>query len=254
MKQRSLAHITFSLLCLIAITTVNWQVAHIKDAHAERLESDSYVIQFGNFNVTSGEKSSANYNVTDTVGQTAAGAFGEYGTSGYFVGAGFQYIYQIKTFEFIISDLTMDLGELVDGAFGTDTHTLEITTRGAGGYTIYAYEQHPLRLPGTSNIIPDTTCDSGTCTTTSASVWTNANVGGFGFNIQGDDIPSDFVNNTYFRPFANDEAAAQMQAVMSSQNIALQRTSTVTYQAAKKGDTAAGQFQTAVVYVAVPGY
>ncbi|NCS97654.1 MAG: hypothetical protein GW762_03650, partial [Candidatus Pacebacteria bacterium] len=206
------------------------------------------------FNVTSGEKSSSNYNVTDTVGQTAAGAFGEYGTSGYFVGAGFQYIYQIKTFSFIISDLTMDLGELTDGAFGTDNHTLEITTRGAGGYTIYAYEQHPLRIPTTSYIINDTTCDAGTCTTSAASIWTNPSIDGFGFNIQGDDIPTDFVNNTYFRPFANDEAAATMQPVMSSSNIALQRTSTVTYQAAKAGDTAAGQFQTAVVYVAVPGY
>ena len=228
-----------------------WRVDQVK---AERLESDSYVIQFGNFNVTSGEKSSANYNVTDTVGQTAAGAFGEYGTSGYFVGAGFQYIYQIKDFSFIISDLSMNLGELVTGAFGTDAHTLEITTRGAGGYTIYAYEQNPLRLQGASDEIADTTCDAGSCTTTAAGIWVNPNISGFGFNVQGDDVANDFVNNTYFRPFANDEAAAPMQAIMSSSNIALKRQSTVTYQAARSNITAAGTYETAVVYVAVPGY
>lgn len=251
MSKRTLTRLFFSTLCFACIVAFDWRVSQVR---AERLESDSYVIQFGNFNVTSGQKGSSSYNLTDTVGQTGAGAFGEYGTSGYFVGAGFQYIYQIKTFSFVISDVTMDLGELIDGAFGTDSHTMEITTRGAGGYTIYAYEEHPLRLIGSSNIINNTTCDAGTCTTSSASIWANPAVDGFGFNIQGDDIPSDFVNNTYFRPFANNEALEAMQPVMSSPNIAIQRTSTVTYQAAKAGDTAAGQFETAVVYVAVPGF
>ena len=240
-----------SLLGFFVFSLFFWQVDRVK---AERLESDSYVIQFGNFNVTSGEKSSANYNVTDTVGQTAAGAFGEYGTSGYFVGAGFQYIYQIKDFSFIISDVNMNLGELVSGAFGTDTHTLEITTRGAGGYSVYAYELHPLRLQGDTDEITDTTCDAGTCTTASAGIWTDPTVSGFGFNIQGDDVATDFVNNTYFRPFADDEAAAPMQAIMSSNNVGYKRQSTVTYQAAKSGNTAAETYETAVVYVAVPGY
>lgn len=235
----------------VAFLLFFWQAPSVE---AERLESDSYVIQFGNFNVTSGQKSSATYSLTDTVGQTAAGAFGQYGSSGYFVGAGFQYIYQIKDFSFIISDLQMDLGELDFGSFGTDSHTLEITTRGAGGYTIYAYEQHPLQILGGSAEIPDTTCDSGTCTTSSAGIWTTASNSGFGFSIQGDDIPSDFVNNTYFRPFANAAVSATMQPVMSSQNIALERQATVTYQAAKSGSTAAGTYQTSVVYVAVPGY
>lgn len=239
------------LLCLLSLAALSWRVSEVQ---AERLESESYVIQFGNFNVTSGQKSSASYNVTDTVGQTAAGAFGQYGSSDYFVGAGFQYIYQIKTFSFTISDLEMNLGELAAGSFGTDDHTLAITTRGAGGYTVYAYENHPLRLEGDSAIITDTTCDSGTCTTSNAGIWADAANDGFGFNIQGDDIPSDFVNNTYFRPFANAEAAAPMQPVMSSANIALNRTATVTYQAAKLGSTAAGTYTTSVVYVAVPGY
>ncbi len=220
---------------------------------AERLESNSYLIQFSNFNVTSGSKSSTTYNVTDTVGQTAAGAYGEYGTSDYFVGAGFQYIYQIKDFSFVISDLTMNLGELTQGAFGTDSHTLTITTRGAGGYSIYAIEDHPLRSENDDEIV-NTTCDAGTCTTTTAGIWTNTAISGFGFNMVGDDVPGDFVNNTYFRPFANAETAQPMRVVMSSSNVAIDRQSTVTYQAAKSGSTAAGNYETAVSFVAVPGY
>lgn len=243
----------FGLLLLALVVLFLFSGNTVSTVLAERLESDSYLIQFSNFNVTSGSKSSSSYNVTDTVGQTAAGAYGEYGNSDYFVGAGFQYIYQIKDFSFVISDLTMNLGELSTGAFGTDSNTLTITTRGAGGYSIYAFEDHPLRSEE-GDEIANTTCDAGTCTTTAAGVWTNTAVSGFGFNMIGDDIPGDFVNNTYFRPFANAEAAQPMRVVMSSSNVALDRQSTVTYQAAKSGSTAAGNYETAVSFVAVPGF
>ena len=108
---------------------------------ADRLESNSYVIQFGNFNMTAGEKESSSYKVTDTVGQTAAGP---YTSASYFVGSGFQYIYQIPNFRFTISDVDINLGILTSGAHNTDSHTVAITTRGAGGYTVYAYELKPL--------------------------------------------------------------------------------------------------------------
>ena len=71
------------------------------DVLAETLESSSYVIQFGNFNVTSGEKSNSNYAVTDTVGQTGAGPYGQLGSSTYFVGSGFQYIYPFDQYQFL---------------------------------------------------------------------------------------------------------------------------------------------------------
>jgi hypothetical protein len=222
---------------------------------AERLESDSFIIQFGNFNVTSGEKSSTSYNVTDTVGQTGAGPFGAYGSSDYFVGSGFQYIYQIDTFAFSISDVAIDLGTLTSGAHNTDSNVLTITTRGAGGYTVYAYEQHPLRLSSNdTTIIPDTTCNAGTCNETTAQPWTNTAIAGFGFNASGSTVPADFVNSTYFRQFANQAAAETMQPVMSSTNLGQSDTATITYKAGIAGNQTAGDYATGIVYVAVPGF
>lgn len=221
---------------------------------AERLESNSYVITFGNFNVTSGQKDSASYNVTDTVGQVGAGPYGEYGSSSYFVGSGFQYIYQIDTFRFEISKTTIDFGELLEDTHNTDSHTLTITTRGAGGYTVYAFEEHPLRQIQGSAEIPDTTCDSGTCTHVTAAVWTDQTVPGFGYNMSGNDIPANFINSTYYKNFADNEAADEMQVVMSSSTIASQRQATVTYKAGIDSSQASGTYQTGVVYVAVPGY
>lgn len=233
--------ITFLQLCQIAV--------------AETLQSDSYIIQFGNFNVTSGEKSSAGYTVTDTVGQFGAGPYGEYGTSSFFLGGGFQYIYQINEFSFLISNTAIDLGELVPGTFSSGSHTLTISTRGAGGYHVYAYELHELRHTIDSiHTVPDTSCDSGPCTPDSAEIWDTPENAGFGFNMDGDSIPPDFEDNTYYRPFANDELNQPMRAVMSSENIGFDDEATVTYKASINPTQAAGKYETTVVYVAVPGY
>lgn len=241
-------------ICISACVLASLSFFGIPQALAENLESSSYRIQFGNFNITAGEKSSSSYNVTDTVGQTGAGPYGQYGVSGYFVGSGFQYIYQIDQFSFRISKLNISLGALSPAVHNTDAHNIAVTTRGAGGYRIYAYEGHPLRHQNGSDFIPNTTCDSGSCTTTTAAAWINQNIAGFGYNMTGNDIPTDFTNSTYYRPFANTAAAEPMQIVMSSVNTALNRTATVTYKAGVTGNQAAGDYSTYVVFVAVPGY
>lgn len=223
-------------------------------ALADRLESNSYVIQFGNFNVGSGKGSGSNYGLSYTIGQTAPGPFGAYGSSNYFVGSGFQYIYQIQTFGFSIDNVAIDLGELTVGVHNSASNKLMITTRGAGGYTIYAYEQNPLTHSNDTDTIADTTCDAGTCTQAIAGVWTNQNIPGFGFNVVGDDAAADFLDSTYFRQFADDSVAEDMQVIMSNTNIVTNSQGTVTYKVGIDGNVAAGNYQTGVVYVAVPGY
>lgn len=224
-------------------------------ALAERLESDSYVIQFGNFNVTAGEKESASYKVTDTVGQTGAGPYGAYGASSYFVGGGFQYIYQIDQFSFAISKLSIDLDELTTGAHNTDSLTLTITTGGAGGYAVYTYETKPLTHEDGTHTIADTTCDSGSCDETAAGIWTNVTIGGFGFNASGNDVESDFLTTDHFRQFADAASAETMQSIMSSNDVVQNETATITYKAGlSDASQAAGRYDTATVFVAVPGY
>lgn len=221
---------------------------------AENMRSNSYYLQFGNFNITSGTKTGDNYTLTDTVGGTAIGPYGNYGTSNYFIGSGFQYIYQIDQFSFRISKLNINLGQLSFGVFGTDSHSITITTGGASGYKIYAFENHPLRAVNSSAEIVDTICNAADCTESIAGVWTDATQAGFGFNVSGDDVAADFVNNNYFRQFANNEAGEAMQVIMASSNVAAQRTATVTYQAAMAGNQEAADYQTSIVFVAVPGY
>jgi hypothetical protein len=223
-------------------------------ATAERLESSSYIIQFGNFNVTSGEKSNANFKVTDTVGQTGDGPYGVYGSSNYFVGSGFQYIYQIGEFAFSISDLNINFGELGINTFATDSNVLTVSTRGGGGYTVYAYEQHPLRHTDAVTPIVDTTCDNADCTQIVAKTWVNATKNGFGFNMNGSDVPSDFISTNYFRQFADNSLSEAMQPVMSSTSAVVNHQATANYKVAVSANQKAGNYQTHIIFVAVPGY
>ncbi|HEX8923426.1 MAG TPA: hypothetical protein VF828_01690, partial [Patescibacteria group bacterium] len=57
---------------------------------AQHFSSPSFIIDWGNFNVTSGKKSSTSYTITDTVGQNAPGQFA---AADFILKSGFQYVY-----------------------------------------------------------------------------------------------------------------------------------------------------------------
>jgi hypothetical protein len=220
------------------------------DSFAVNMSSDSYKIQWGNINIGGGRKSSDSYTVTDTIGQNAPGL---YSSTGYKVRAGFQYIYSIIPFTFTISDLTIDLGSLTPGSTATDTNQLTVSAGGAGGYQVLAFEDHPLRSEGGIDI-PDTTCDTDACDETNADPWTQNDEFGFGFNINGDDTPADFVNTTYYRQFADDEADETHQSVMVGTSVTESSQATVTYKALVSATQAFGNYETGIVYIAVPAY
>jgi hypothetical protein len=102
--------------------------------------------------------------------------------------------------------------------------------------------------------IPDTTCDSGTCTESSAGVWTTATNNGFGFNVSGSDVSADFVGPTYFRPFADASLAESAQTIMTSSVAGKNRTATITYKVSPIGSQAAGTYTTQIIFTATPVY
>lgn len=221
-----------------------------KPAHAETLESTNYKIRLGNFNMTSGVKSSSNYHLTDTVGQIAAEFFA---SSGYHVKAGFQYIYTLYNFSFSLSSLAIDLGTLSPNTFATASHTITVSTPGQG-YSVTTFETSKLTKVGGSATIPDTTCDAGTCTETSATPWITATNNGFGYNVTGDDHATDFVSATYFRPFPDNSMSETPAPIMTSSVAGKNRVGTVNYQVSPSSGQAGGTYQTQVIYIATPVY
>ncbi len=241
----------WALLCLVLILLGLGAPQLLQAQQTESMSSDSFIIQMGNFNTTSGEKSGGGYTVTDTVGQLAPG---EYDSTGYKVFAGFQYIYAIPQFQFRITNLSMPLGELYDDQFAENSHQLIVTTR-SGGYSLLAQAQHELRRPGGSGAaaIAHTSCDSG-CSLSTAGEWTNPQNPGFGFHVSGTHAASDFINNTYFRPFADVEDGDSPQTIAAHNSVVRDDTLTVVYRAAIPGLQAAGNYSTTIDYIALPTY
>jgi hypothetical protein len=242
MKMKSFLLLLITYLLLITPAAAN---------AVERMESSSYKIRWPNLNMTSGSKSSDNYNILDTVGQTAPG---EYDSAGFKVKAGFPYIKTIIPFSFTISDLSIDFGSLTPGVFSSQTNTLTVSSGGAGGYSVSASANHPLTLQSGAATIPDTTCNSGSCTETTAGIWNDTSKYGFGYNMNGHDIPAAFINSTYFKQFADASLSEAPQTVMSSTNVGTNRIATVTYKINVAPTQTAGDYENALTFIATPTY
>ena len=223
------------------------------------VKSDNYKVLFPNLNSGAGVPTSTSYKLGTTIGQTAAGLFS---SDGYNVRSGFQYVHTIIPFSFSVSDIIVDLGSLIPQTPSTSQSTLTVKAGGAGGYSVTAYENEPL-TDDSANTIPDTICDSGPCTRTSAEVWTSGTTYGFGFNMSGDDIPSDFTDTTYYRPFADDSLAETPASIMEKSEVTWDYPSnawpweseaTIKYKVNISAVQEAGRYQNIITYVAIPSF
>lgn len=220
---------------------------------ADNLWSDSYDIDMSTINITGGNKTSDSYKLGDTVGQTFQGQFD---SSGYTILAGFQYIHSITAFTFTISDLSIDFGSLTPQSPSTATNTLTVTSGAAFGYSVKAIANHPLQVGATSTQIPDTACDPATsCTISDADVWSSGSAYGFGYNMSGQDINlSDFVDSTYYRPFADASDSDSPAIVMENSAATRSATSTVTYKVNVSSIQEAGKYQNVIQFIALPSF
>ena len=215
-----------------------------------KIVSPNYIIQMPNFNSGAGIPSSSGYKLDTTIGQTAPGL---YSSSGYRVRSGFQYIHSIIPFSFSMSNFLINFGTLIPGTPVTLTSTLTVSAGGAGGYKVTTRESGSLQTSGGQSI-PDATCDAGTCTESAAGVWSQASTYGFGYNMSGQDIPSDFINSTYFRHFANAGLSQTDQIVMINANVGRSRTATITYKVNISGVQGSGRYQNKILFTAIPSF
>ncbi len=222
-------------------------------AYAEDLTSPSFRIHMSTINITGGQKTGGGFKLSDTVGQTAQGLFS---TTGFRVRAGFQYVHGTVPFSFKIDNLAISFGSLSLNTLTNATNTLTVTAGGAYGYAVKAIENAPLTLVGGVATIPNTTCDPAlACAINDATPWTVTTSYGFGYNMSGNDVDTvDFVNGTYFRPFANNAASESPVTVMSNSGITRSSVATVTYQINVSATQAAGSYQNAIQYIAIPAY
>ncbi len=248
MNKKNSSIIYLSLLIIFSI-------AFVPSIQAQsEMKNDSYRIQLGSFNMGSGKPTNSNYKIGFTVGNTAIGL--DTGAN-YKVKSGFQYIHPIDQFVFSLSTLFIDFGVINPGEPITRTNTLTITNRTAHGYQVTAVESSPMKLKDSSITIPDTACDSGTCTESTASTWSNPLVYGFGYrcdDIVGTDCSDDFSSSSTYKQFANSESNETPKILISGLNSGVDKKAQITYKVNIANTQPAGEYRNTITYIATPFY
>lgn len=218
---------------------------------AFNMSNDNYEIKGGNFNSFSGKASGGGKTVTFTSGETA---IGESSSPKYKVKSGFQYIYSNAAFGFSISSLLIDFGTLRAGEPISRTNTLRMNPGSAPGFQVTVLENSELKASASGQIIPDTTCDTGSCTDTTAGLWTSPLTYGFGYrcdNRIGESCSSEFDDEDYFKQFPNKAKSEKANDIMVGIGKGA-KSSQVTYKVNIPATQPAGYYQNIIIYIASP--
>lgn len=218
---------------------------------ADTMTSPFYRVEFGNINIGGKDGSSDNYDLSTSLGQTAAK---EFSSTGYIVKAGFQYFHSIIPFYFSVSNITVNFGTVIPQVSSTQTITLTAKFGDAGQYQVTTTEKTPMTNSAGATTIPDTSCDGGveTCTETSAKSWTSSSKYGFGYNMSGDDVPADFTSSNHYRPFPSLASSESPAVVMSSTNVTSSSVASMKFKLNVAPDQADGTYRTIINFTATP--
>jgi hypothetical protein len=227
----------------------------IKSSDAQTvMQNGQYMIQLGNLNAGGGKPTGGGNKVGFTLGQTGPGL---YSGTNYKVKAGFQYIYSIIPFSFSIDQTQVDFGTVSPTNPVTRTNILTVSNQTAGGYTVQAYENHPLLQPAIGVSIPNTTCDNGTCNYATSASWTSTLAYGFGYRCDAlqttNYCSSDFSNPTYYKAFPDNSQYQPAQVIFSDSSKKNQQAQ-VTYKINVSSTQTAGTYTNVVTYIATPTF
>lgn len=248
---------TLFLTFLSVVLLTAYYLLHTTKIFALTMTNGLYIVQMGNLNSIAGNVSGISNKLSITSGETGSGLYSLNGVN-YKVRAGFQYIHSLISFSFSIQNPAVDFGILTATIPVNRTSNLVVSNGSAHGYVVTASESNPLQT-GTNATIPDTTCDNGLCTPTSAGAWAlntdgSSTTYGFGYNctnVSGTQCPSDFTSGSYFRPFAASPSAA---IVMSSSTVGRNQTVQITYRVNTSPTQPSGLYTNTITYIATPTF
>lgn len=222
---------------------------------AFRMSNDFFILILGNLNSIAGQASGGGNKLTFTSGELGAGL---YTGTNYTLCAGFYGGIECNkptsgVFTFTVSPTSLDFGTIDPTYPVSRNNTLTITSP-QNAYTVTASEDKPLTASGSAATIPNTTCDNGLCSNTTADLWTNTLTYGFGYrcdNVVGTDCSSGFSNTNYYKQFS----LAPLSAVIMSSNTSVKNSqSTVTYKINISGSQIPGVYTNTITYIASPNF
>jgi len=219
-------------------------------ANAQTMSNSNYIIQMGNLNMTAGKPTGSGYKLLNTVGQLSPGL---YAGTNYKVRAGFEYILSRIPFRFKINNIYIDFG-IINPTFPVlRNNILTVSNGSAFGYQVNVSQSRNMTADAYGTQIPATTCDGGTCTPSTAALWTSALTYGFGYrcdNLYRTDCDSQFLTPNYYKPFISSPSAV---IVMTGSQVGT-RSATITYKVNVSVVQPAGLYTNVINYIATPTY
>jgi hypothetical protein len=127
-------------------------------------------------------------------------------------------------------------------------------TNGLHGGEIFSYENHPL-TSSTNDVIENTTCDNGSCSSEIAAPWSNTLTYGFGYRCDSTNTKvcdPQFSQSNYFKQYPNDADSQPPEAVIANSNG--QAKTTITYKVNISGTQKTGGYYNSITYLAIPNF
>jgi hypothetical protein len=113
------------------------------------------------------------------------------------------------------------------------------------GYQIFTTQDHALRT-NEKTIIPDTTCDNGSCSSITPALWENTLTYGFGYHL-------DTMETAYFQHFPDSSRNEALYPIIQGLQARNQEFN-VTYKVNIAGTQEAGTYSNTVTYIATPDF
>ncbi|HOX96673.1 MAG TPA: hypothetical protein PLI45_04830 [Candidatus Woesebacteria bacterium] len=148
---------------------------------------------------------------------------------------------------------SVPFGILTINTFKTAAQTLTVSTNSVSGYAVTAIENERLsNLAASPSYIPDTTCDTGTCTESSEAAWATAtDHPGFGYTVAlSSGSPTISPTAPNYKPFASLAASESPSQIMSSSGVANSQAADVCYKISIDATQAAGSYENQITYTA----
>lgn len=156
-------------------------------------------------------------------------------------------------FQVKVDTTQMAMKNLTSGNPSTVTSSISIAG-GRSTYLVYASTEDLMRKL-TGETIPDTSCNGNKkCTPAIAALWNSVTSFGFGYSMKGEDIPSDFKSDSYFRPFPNLKKKQKETVIMKNNDKTSARRAEMTVKTVVSAVQPDGTYQTIVNITALPGY
>jgi len=133
--------------------------------------------------------------------------------------------------------------------------TIQLSSKQIGA-EILTYENHPL-LSSTNDLLQNTSCDNGACTSQTAAEWNNTLTYGFGYrcdSTQENTCDPQFATTDYYKQYPNDSKNEPPTVLLTNASNNNNAKATITNKVNISGTQKATAYYNSITYLAIPKF